>query len=345
MTADAAVAMELEVLMKRVTQGARVLGSNRAFEGVHMSVLCMVASASLIYCCGCRREPPDLSECTRLEAHCRYGAMRYFFLGQETIFDANELAYIRSCNTWVVENPNVIRAFAQGIGKGAYAGLMWGKSTSPAPLKVVCYSNGVAVASLQVYDDRVITASGMIFRYPQKLGERSIIEPPGIQKLRLRWRCAMSIAALYIDDFRPDPNHWCDAVVESFRERRISRGGEPVRRTYSDARMATFFKCPAARERGNTDVNAPADNIDRRETRTETVGAWVSDYAMNPHCDSNSPPDTVLLFEAKAGWNQHGGPELFTFDNHDPKGGCVLLNDGTVRFIRTEEELHALRWK
>jgi hypothetical protein len=53
----------------------------------------------------------------------------------------------------------------------------------------------------------------------------------------------------------------------------------------------------------------------------------------------------VLLFETKAGWNQHGGPELFTFDNHDPKGGCVLLNDGTVKFIRTKEELHQLRWK
>jgi hypothetical protein len=32
------------------------------------------------------------------------------------------------------------------------------------------------------------------------------------------------------------------------------------------------------------------------------------------------------------------GPDLFTFDNHDPKGGCVLLNDGTVKFIRTKEE-------
>ena len=49
--------------------------------------------------------------------------------------------------------------------------------------------------------------------------------------------------------------------------------------------------------------------------------------------------------ELKAGWNQHGGPELFTFDNHDPRGGCVLLNDGTVKFIRTEEELKQLRWK
>jgi hypothetical protein len=53
----------------------------------------------------------------------------------------------------------------------------------------------------------------------------------------------------------------------------------------------------------------------------------------------------VLLFETKAGWNQHGGPELFTFENHHPRGGCVLLNDGTVRFIRTRAELRQLRWK
>jgi predicted enzyme involved in methoxymalonyl-ACP biosynthesis len=30
---------------------------------------------------------------------------------------------------------------------------------------------------------------------------------------------------------------------------------------------------------------------------------------------------------------------------HDPKGGCALLNDGTVKFIRTKEELQQLRWK
>ncbi|MGD2095208.1 MAG: hypothetical protein PVH77_09410, partial [Phycisphaerales bacterium] len=68
-------------------------------------------------------------------------------------------------------------------------------------------------------------------------------------------------------------------------------------------------------------------------------------YAMNSNCTTISPPDMVLLFETKAGWNQHGGPELFTFTNHDPKGGCVLLKDGTVKFIRTREELNQLRWK
>ena len=68
-------------------------------------------------------------------------------------------------------------------------------------------------------------------------------------------------------------------------------------------------------------------------------------FVVNPNCKPNSPPDTVLLFESKVGWNQHGGPELFTFDNHNPKGGCVLFNDGSVRFIRTKEELKKLRWK
>jgi len=76
-----------------------------------------------------------------------------------------------------------------------------------------------------------------------------------------------------------------------------------------------------------------------------SVSQDLSTYAMNPNCKFNSAGDTVLLFETKAGWNQHGGPELFSFDNHDPKGGCVLLNDGTVKFVRTKEELQQLRWK
>jgi hypothetical protein len=62
-------------------------------------------------------------------------------------------------------------------------------------------------------------------------------------------------------------------------------------------------------------------------------------------CTKGSPADTLLLFETKAGWNQHGGPELFTFANHDPEGGCVVLNDSTVRFVRTEDKFKQLRRK
>ena len=66
---------------------------------------------------------------------------------------------------------------------------------------------------------------------------------------------------------------------------------------------------------------------------------------MNPNCQRNSPGDMVLLFETKAGWNRHGGSELFSFGNHDPWDGCVLLNDGTVLFVRTKRQLRRLRWE
>ena len=69
-----------------------------------------------------------------------------------------------------------------------------------------------------------------------------------------------------------------------------------------------------------------------------------STYAINPNCEPNSPDDMVLLFETKAGWNQQGGPELLTTENHQDKGSNILFNDGTVKFIRTEE-LQTLKWK
>lgn len=103
------------------------------------------------------------------------------------------------------------------------------------------------------------------------------------------------------------PKKWCDAIVEEYQ-------------TFRKEFVAAFFKCPSKQE-------------------------GKCNYALNPNCKQDSPGDMVLLFEAKAGWNQYGGPELFTFDNHDPKGGFVLLKDRTVKFIRTEEELKQLRWK
>jgi prepilin-type processing-associated H-X9-DG protein len=51
-----------------------------------------------------------------------------------------------------------------------------------------------------------------------------------------------------------------------------------------------------------------------------------------------------LLFETKAGFNQVGGPELLTTDNHNGKGCNVLFADNTVEFVKTEE-LANLKWK
>jgi len=66
-------------------------------------------------------------------------------------------------------------------------------------------------------------------------------------------------------------------------------------------------------------------------------------YAMNPNCEANSPPRMVLLFETKGGWNQHGGPELLTFENHRVKGCNILFNDGEVGFVKPER-LGELNW-
>lgn len=67
-------------------------------------------------------------------------------------------------------------------------------------------------------------------------------------------------------------------------------------------------------------------------------------YAINPNCEPNGLPDMVLLFETKGGWNQVGGPELLTFENHKGKGCNILFNDGHVEFVKPEK-IEKLRWK
>lgn len=69
----------------------------------------------------------------------------------------------------------------------------------------------------------------------------------------------------------------------------------------------------------------------------------MSSYAMNPNCEPNSPEDIVLLFEAKGGWNQVGGSEMLTTENHKGKGCNVLFNDWRVEFVKAER-LGGLKW-
>lgn len=59
---------------------------------------------------------------------------------------------------------------------------------------------------------------------------------------------------------------------------------------------------------------------------------------------SEVPPDTVILFETKPGWNQHGGPEILTTEHHGGKGCNVLYADSRVEFVRTED-IDKLKWE
>jgi hypothetical protein len=69
-----------------------------------------------------------------------------------------------------------------------------------------------------------------------------------------------------------------------------------------------------------------------------------SNYAINPNAEPNSPARTVLFFETKGGWNQFGGPEILTTENHERKGCYVAFVDTSVRFIKTKD-LSQLKWK
>jgi len=282
--------------------------------------------AVLLSCPGCKRDtsPPDLSNCTRFEIRYPRSTLDYFLCStgiQESILSTEEKEYIQSIEFFTVNDPDRIKAFAHDVSLGTYGGNMRGVFTElriseGRPVNVDCYRNDEHIISFMVCTNWIITEDRRIFKYPRGLPNLEIIEPEEMQPYKLRFQCALNMQTIYTaGPFRrrkavsyPECTKWCDITIKE-------------RASYvTEQRMVRHLACPAA-DKGKCN------------------------YAMNPNCEPDSPGNMVLLFETKAGWNQHGGPELFTFDNHNPKGGCVLLNDGTVKFIRTKEELHKLRWK
>jgi prepilin-type processing-associated H-X9-DG protein len=70
-------------------------------------------------------------------------------------------------------------------------------------------------------------------------------------------------------------------------------------------------------------------------------------YAMNKNLENfskgDAPPEMVALFETHPGWNQVGGPEMLTTDNHQGEGCNVLFADNHVEFVKTKD-LKKLKW-
>lgn len=299
--------------------------------------------ACLLPCTGCHRkktgpEPPDISACTRLEVRDPCGTLNYVSLDTPIhagIFDSEETKLLRSSGTYAITDPEAVRNFARVIASGTYL-----RRATSAPgrsmITITCYKGDERVTSLLTISMYVRTAEGNVFRYPGASLDLSGLRSPQFEPFRWRWDCARHQSRLTTDSllFRrnltvayPDPNRWCDLTAKALWRLHGAQG-----KIEEDAIAVGLFRCPGVTRK----AGRPATRIGP---------TWVSHYAINPACRPNSPGDVVLLFETQAGWNQHGGPELFTFDNHDPKGGCVLLNDGTSRFIRTPEELARLRWK
>ncbi len=115
---------------------------------------------------------------------------------------------------------------------------------------------------------------------------------------------AMLIYANDYDDKYPTPSEWCELLVEHVEVTPKS------------------FLCKGAPE-------GPCN------------------YAMNENAAKlglKAPPDMVLLFESTPGWNQSGGPELLTTENHQGDGCNILFMDGYVEFVKTQR-LNELLWK
>ena len=167
--------------------------------------------------------------------------------------------------------------------------------------------NGFAIAGIAV------PAVSAFFMLPFMLGVMMMPALVRTQQIGHRMVCGTNLSELgklmllYAGDYDekfPTPSKWCDLLVD-----------------YAEINPQTF-RCKGA-------PDGPCN------------------YAMNMNIEKlnkSSPPDMVLMFETRPGWNQTGGPEILTMEYHQEEGCNVLFVDLHVEFVR-EEGLKNLRWK
>lgn len=148
----------------------------------------------------------------------------------------------------------------------------------------------------------------------------SLFVPPKIS-FALRMVCGTHMSALgnAMTSFAdknggayPDPNKWCDQLLEK------------------ELAATRHFLCVPRYTLKYLGLNYSKPKPELGKCH----------FAMNAKCRPDSSPDTVLLFESTLGWNKHGGPELLTLDNHNGNGCHIAFNDGHVAFERHPIELN-----
>lgn len=149
------------------------------------------------------------------------------------------------------------------------------------------------------------------------------METCGPTSLAMRMACGANLTRLgktmliYPNDHGgcyPEPARWCDVLLRSAQVK------------------ADHFLCPMVKWEWRRQVFPWPIPRNRK-----------CYYAMNPNCEPNSPPDTVLLFEIKGGWDKFGGLGILTVDNHQGGGCNVLFNDGHAEFV-TRKRIGDLKW-
>jgi hypothetical protein len=262
--------------------------------------------------------PPDLSRCNRIEIRFWPSTLDFIYIRHDdgSLLSQDETEYLKSAKVIEVRDPKAVKALVQAVASSTYQEPVSGYSGERVRVAFSCYDNDEYMNSFILVRDVIETEDKQRFK-PSEIPWGMLA--PQIQPFRLRLACASNLRELYRDlqwylkeqKSYPPVGEWYGAILHAYQVRGY---------TSNEAMMIGAIRCPSA-------------------------GTGEFHYAMNPACEPGSAPETVLLFEAEPERNQHGGLELFTFDNHNPKGGLVLLNDGTVKFIRTEKELKQLRWK
>jgi len=277
---------------------------------------------------------PGLHSYEKIEIQYKPSILEFFFpyKSQQSLLSPDEIGYLQSDKTIVLNNKQDIYTVAHFIphtraDTTVFVGI---PVRYRSHAEVVCYSEGKPFLSFSIYnDDKIVIDGYELFSFEGLPSLKKLT--PQIQAIDLRMRCAENLKNQW---FRLRFHH----LLEALRQNDLSIRNETLYPRPSMWCNDILRQYPAWDGIGY-------GNLDQKPHICPSAGRGKNHYAINPNCKPDSPPDMVLLFETKAGWNQHGGVELFTFDNHDPKGGCVLLNDGTVKFIRTPEELRQLRWK
>ena len=320
--------------------------------------------------------PPDLTNCTRVEIRYEPSILEYFYSyqSQHDMLNNEEIQYLQSEKTIILKEAKTIKDLADEIKQTKWssdAGIV----SNERKAYVYGYHDSSRTASFVLYDDRIIeTEQKQRIGYSRHL-ESIKSQTPQILPFELRLQCAANMRNLWyrMREYEKAIKRNIGITEPTFlnvkrdkdNKDRQNIKDDNLDRIYTNMentlkRLRLYYESAEKRRKelnSNKDFiyPIPSDWCETMEVAyykdnmkihiCPSAKKGKCNYAMNPNCEPNSPGDMVLLFETKAGWNQHGGPELFTFDNHDPRGGCVLLNDGTVKFIRTEEELNALRWK
>jgi hypothetical protein len=287
----------------------------RRTAGYRGLVLAAFCCAAIVPGCSCHRRPkppppPDLSRCTRIEISYEHSAMDVVQAFGENllVLSPQETQYLKSLREVSVRDSTSIRTLGGRIARATYVGPDPGVMALLPVTAISGYVGDRKVASFRMQYKHLYD-KGHVFELGEALDVRCLASE--VRPFVLRRECAQRLAALH-------------GVLEH-RLGRKKTAAAPIPSNWCDYLGLSLqddnLRCPVAGDDG------------------------PCHYALNASWEPNAPPDTVLLFETQAGWNQRGGPELFAFDHHDPEGGCVLLYGGTVQFIRTKEDLAQLRWK